>query len=71
MSDSYIAFIRELRRRLIELNLTPQAAAEYVGCSKTTFYNWLSLRTTMSGEDMIRIINRLMGGRYEKRRTLP
>lgn len=70
MSDGYKAFIRELKRRMIELNLTPQTAAEYMRVSKTTFYNWLAFRTVMSGEDMIRIINNLFGGKYEKRRTL-
>ena len=68
MTDEYKAFIREMRGRMVELNLTPQSAAEYIGCSKTTFCNWLGMRTVMSGEDMIRIINRLMEGRYEKRR---
>ena len=70
MSDGYKAFIRELRGRMIELNLTPATAAEYVRVSTTTFYNWLGMRTVMSGEDMVRIIDTLMGGKYEKRRTL-
>ena len=70
MSDDYKAFVRELKRQMIELNLTPKAAAEYMLVSKTTFYNWLAFRTTMSGEDMIRIINNLFEGKYEKRRTL-
>ena len=66
MTDGYKAFVREMKRRMIELNLTPQTAAEYVGVSRTTFYNWLNMKTVMSGEDMIRIICSLMGGRYEK-----
>lgn len=70
MSDSYIAFIREVRRRLIELNLTPHDAAGYILVSKHTFYNWLACKTVMSGEDMLRIIDIFMGGKYEKRRTL-
>ena len=32
-----------------------------------TIYGWLRYATVMSGEDMIRIISLLMGGRYEKR----
>lgn len=70
MSDDYKAFVRELKRRMIELNLTPKTAAEYMRVSTTTFYNWLAFKTTMSGEDMVRIINNLFGGKYEKRRTL-
>lgn len=70
MSDNYKAFARELKRRMIELNLTPTTAADYMKVSKSTFYNWLNMNTTMSGEDMIRIIDNLFGGRYEKRRTL-
>jgi hypothetical protein len=35
--------------------------------SPATIYGWLSLANVMSGEDMIRIITLLMGGRYEKR----
>lgn len=70
MSDNYKAFVRELKRRMIELNLTPKTAAEYMKVGQTTMYNWLNMRTTMSGEDMIRIIDTLMGGKYEKRRTL-
>ena len=70
MSDSYIAFIRELRRRLIELNLTPHDAAVRVLVSRHTFYNWLACKTVMSGDDMARIIDSFFGGRYEKRRTL-
>ena len=66
MTDGYKAFVREMKRRMIELNLTPQTAAEYVGVSRTTFYNGLNMKTVMSGEDMIRIIGSIMGGRYEK-----
>ena len=71
MSDSYIAFVRELKRRMIELNLTPTSASEYMKVSKSTFHNWLNMNTVMSGEDLLRVIDTLMGGRYEKRRTLP
>jgi hypothetical protein len=67
MSDNYIAFIREFKRRCIENNMNPKQVAALMGCSPTTVYSWLKLNTVMSGEDMIRIITLLMGGRYEKR----
>ena len=67
MTDNYKSFIRQLKGRLIELNLTPKLAADYMRVSHSTFYNWLNMKTTMSGEDMLRIIHVLMGGRYEKR----
>ena len=70
MSDSYKAFIRELRRCLIENNITPHMAAEYMRKSPTTVYKWLRMDCVMSGEDMLRCIDSFMGGRYEKRRTL-
>lgn len=71
MTQRYREFIYELKRRMIELNLTPSTASEYMKVAKSTFYNWLNLKTVMSGEDMLRCIDTLMGGRYEKRRTLP
>jgi predicted transcriptional regulator len=66
MSDSYKAFIRELKRCMIERNLTPQSAADYVRVCRSTFYNWLNMRTVMSGDDMIRIIDNLMDGHYRR-----
>ena len=66
MSESYKSFIRELKRTMAINNLTPAIAAESMKVSKSTFYNWLGMKTVMSGDDMIRIIDVLMGGRYEK-----
>ena len=71
MTDGYKAFVREMRRRMIEMNLTPQTAAEFVGVGKSTFYKWINMKTVMSGDDMIRIIDTMMFGKYEKLRTLP
>lgn len=67
MSDNYKAFVREFKRCMIENNMTPKQAAELLNRSPVTIYGWLNFTNTMSGEDMIRIITLLMGGRYEKR----
>ena len=66
MSDSYKAFIRDLKRQLIEQNLTAQNIAERMNVGQATVYNWLSFRTVMSAEHMIQIVETVMGGRYEK-----
>ena len=70
MSENYKCFIRELKRVMAINNMTPSIAAEYMKVSKATFYNWLGFKTVMSGDDMIRVIDVLMGGRYEKFGTL-
>ena len=67
MTDQYKAFVREFKRRMIENNMTPKQAAEMLNRRPATICGWLSLANVMSGEDMIRIITLLMGGRYEKR----
>lgn len=67
MTDQYKAFVREFKRRMIENGMSVPEMALMLGKSPTTVYGWLRLNTTMSGEDMIRIITLLMGGRYEKR----
>jgi uncharacterized protein YjcR len=67
MTDQYKAFVREFKRRAIEYNMGPKQIAEMMGRSPVTVYSWLRYETIMSGEDMIRIITLLMGGRYEKR----
>lgn len=67
MSERYKAFIRELKARLLETGTTPAAAAEFLGVSAGTMYNWLNLRTVMDGENMLQVIDLLMGGRYSRR----
>lgn len=67
MSERYKAFIRELKARLLETDTTPAAAAEFLRVSVTTMYNWLNLRTVMDGENMLLVIDLLMGGRYGRR----
>ena len=67
MTDQYKAFVREFRRRTIEYNMNVKQISEMLNRSPVTVYGWLRYDTVMSGEDMIRIITLLMGGRYEKR----
>lgn len=67
MTDQYKAFVREFRRRTIEYNMSMKQISEMLNRSPVAIYGWLRYATVMSGEDMIRIINLLMGGRYEKR----
>lgn len=67
MTDQYKAFVREFRRRTIEYNMSMKQISEMLNRSPVTICGWLRYATVMSGEDMIRIINLLMGGRYEKR----
>lgn len=67
MSERYKAFIRELKARMLETDTTPSAAAAFLRVSVTTMYNWLNLRTVMDGENMLLVIDLLMGGRYSRR----
>ena len=67
MTDQYKAFVREFWRRTIEYNMSMKQISALLYRSPVTIYGWLRYATVMSGEDMIRIINLLMGGRYEKR----
>ena len=67
MSERYKAFIRELKARLLETDTTPAAAAEFLHVSTETVYNWLNLKTVMDGENMLLVIDLLMGGRYSGR----
>lgn len=67
MTDQYKQFVREFRRRTIEYNMSIKQISEMLNRSPVTIYGWLRYATVMSGEDMIRIITLLMGGRYEKR----
>lgn len=67
MTDQYKAFVREFKRRTIEYNMNIKQISELLNRSPVTIYGWLRYSTVMSGEDMIRIITLLMGGRYEKR----
>ena len=43
------------------------AAAELLHVSTATVYNWLNLKTVMDGENMLLVIDLLMGGRYSRR----
>ena len=67
MSERYKAFIRELKARLLETDTTPAAAAAFLHVSTATVYNWLNLKTVMDGENMLLVIDLLMGGRYSRR----
>lgn len=67
MSERYKAFIRELKARLLETGTTPSAAAAFLHVSTLTMYNWLNLKTVMDGENMLMVIDLLMGGRYSRR----
>lgn len=69
MSERYKAFIRELKARLLESGTTPAAAAKFLRVSVVTMYNWLNLRTVMDGENMLLVIDLLMGGRYNRKGT--
>lgn len=65
MSDSYRAFIRNMKLRMVEMNLSPRDAASLINVSLTTLYNWMAFRTIMSGDDMIKVIRMIMGGWHE------
>ena len=67
MSERYKAFIRELKARMLELGTMPVAVAELLHVSTATVYNWLNLKTVMDGENMLLVIDLLMGGRYSRR----
>ena len=67
MSERYKAFIRELKARMLETGTTPAAAAAFLHVSTSTVYNWLNLKTVMDGENMLLVIDLLMGGRYSRR----
>ena len=65
MSNSYKSFIRKMKRAMVETHISPGKAAKLVGVSLTTLYNWISLRTVMSGDDMLKVIKMIMGGWHE------
>ena len=67
MSERYKAFIRELKARMLESGTMPAAVAELLHVSTATVYNWLNLKTVMDGENMLLVIDLLMGGRYTRR----
>ena len=63
MSDEYRYFIRELKRHMVEQELTPRAVADVLNVRFQTVYNWLAFRTIMNGSDMLEIIDKIMDGR--------
>lgn len=63
MSERYKVFIRELKRYMLEQDLTVVALARVLNRNHTTVYNWLGFKSIMSGEDMLEIIDKIMDRR--------
>lgn len=50
-------------RYMLEQDLTVVALARVLNRNHTTVYNWLGFKNTMSGEDMLEIIDEIMDRR--------
>lgn len=70
MSDLYKNFIRRFKAACAENRLSIQEVAEITRVGRTTVYNWFNFKSVMDGESMLRAIEFIMGGNYEKHRTL-
>jgi hypothetical protein len=63
MSERYKVFIRELKRYMLEQDLTVVSLARVLNRNHTTVYNWLGFKNIMSGEDMLEILEKIMDRR--------
>ena len=64
MSERYKAFIRELKRIMMEKNIRPCDLAKILHTTPSTVYYWLRLEHVINGQIMLEIIDKVMGGTY-------
>lgn len=62
ISDQYRRFIRHLLAAAAEKNLSYAAIAEIMNVTENTARNWLSMRTVMPGDAVLRAISHIMEG---------
>lgn len=70
MSDMYRAFLRRFQAETLGQGMSVKQVAEIMRVHPKTVYGWFRLNCCMDGESVIRAIELLMGGKYEKLRTL-
>ena len=61
MTEKYKAFIGKLATEMHRQGLKPIDVARKMNVGQSTVYNWISLRTIMSGCDLLRAGELFMG----------
>lgn len=62
MSDSYKSFVRLFRATAFSKGMSAGDCAAVLGVNVATVYNWWHMRTIMDGDNMLRVVKKIMGG---------
>ena len=63
MTEEYKSFVRCFKKKMAEKDLNIRETAEAMGISKSVIYGWISYKHVMSGEDMLKVIDKVMDGK--------